>query len=560
MITPTPKQKQIRDHQGLDLVIVAPAGCGKTEALALRVAGLVSRGEVEHPRRVLVTTFSNRARDNVRDRLRMHLAPEVLRTRVTVANFHGLSARIFRAHAGAIGLDPQMTLPDSDWVHQECQRRGMSFDATEAVERALRATKLEQLDDAQVDERLASSNLQSALEIERARRSDNRLTYDDLPRLADLLLANDTVAQLYRNHFAAVIVDEFQDLTPQQLRIVNRIGYRRTTYAGDLAQGIYGFAGARPEHTDAAIRQECSSVIQFAESHRSSPAVLRVVNSLAVFTGGQELRCADPESWPDDGMAGRMDCSNVDREAQFVVAFAELVLDRAPHHRIGVIARTSSRRRFVDVAMESSNLTFHRWDDAVLDTDTAKTIKSMLVRLNTAEFFSAADPLQFLREQAQIDSVQDPSLRTCLNDALAWCVDLLKDGQSVSQIRDRVRIGDEHTLLNVPGVHLLTGHVGKGQQFDWVVIVGAEDGAIPFFRATSDLELAEEARILAVMVSRARHGVVICHASRVPSQSGQEWTKRASRYLSSMSDAGLLDGRAMKEWLENGDWEALCAK
>ncbi|MDU3273348.1 MAG: UvrD-helicase domain-containing protein, partial [Cutibacterium sp.] len=40
------------------------------------------------------------------------------------------------------------------------------------------------------------------------------------------------VADLYREHFGALIVDEFQDLTPQQLRIVNRIGYRRTTYAG----------------------------------------------------------------------------------------------------------------------------------------------------------------------------------------------------------------------------------------------------------------------------------------------------------------------------------------
>ncbi|ALN14477.1 UvrD-helicase domain-containing protein [Acidipropionibacterium acidipropionici] len=77
--------------------------------------------------------------------------------------------------------------------------------------------------------------------------AEKRLTYDDLPRVAELLLNDDAVASLYRNHFSAVIVDEFQDLTPQQLRIVNRIGLGKTTYAGDLAQGIYSFAGAQPE-------------------------------------------------------------------------------------------------------------------------------------------------------------------------------------------------------------------------------------------------------------------------------------------------------------------------
>ncbi|HZV25068.1 MAG TPA: UvrD-helicase domain-containing protein, partial [Acidothermaceae bacterium] len=98
MIAPTPGQTDIRDTAELDLLIVAPAGCGKTEALALRVAGLVERGQVPWPKKLLVTTFSNRARDNVKERLRSHVSPLALRDRVDVANFHGLSARIFKAN------------------------------------------------------------------------------------------------------------------------------------------------------------------------------------------------------------------------------------------------------------------------------------------------------------------------------------------------------------------------------------------------------------------------------------------------------------------------------
>ncbi|HUH72457.1 MAG TPA: hypothetical protein VLZ05_28600 [Mycobacterium sp.] len=49
-----------------------------------------------------------------------------------------------------------------------------------------------------------------------------------------------------------------------------------------------------------------------------------------------------------------------------------------------------------------------------------------------------------------------------------------------------------------------------------MVIIGAEDGCIPFFKAQTASELSEEVRILSVMISRARHGVVICNASSVP--------------------------------------------
>jgi DNA helicase II / ATP-dependent DNA helicase PcrA len=286
MFRPTRSQLRIRDHESLDLVVVAPAGCGKTEALALRLAGFIQRGTITYPHRVLVTTFSNRARDNIRDRLRTHLPPNMMRDRVSVSNFHGLAARIFRAHATVIGLNPEMQIPESDWVGEQCRSRRLHYKVAAEVQEVLRVVKQEPVDDTVVEAKLKASGNQIALEIELLRRAENRLTYDDLPRLAELILANDVVARLYRNHFAAVVVGEFQDLTPQQLRIVNRIGLGKTTYAGDLAQGIYGFAGAKPTQIHAAIRAECTDVIEFAESHRSSPAVIGMVNALAPLTAG----------------------------------------------------------------------------------------------------------------------------------------------------------------------------------------------------------------------------------------------------------------------------------
>jgi DNA helicase-2/ATP-dependent DNA helicase PcrA len=557
MVEPTQAQLDIREHPDLDLLVVAPAGCGKTEALALRVQGLLQRGTAAPPRRILITTYSNRARDNIRDRLASYLSPGTMRDRVAIANFHGLSARIFRAHASVIGLSPDLIIPGSDWVGEQCRSKGLNFKLSGAVQELLRETKQQAIDDAAAEQRLIAAGLPDALDIERQRIAEGRLTYDDLPRLAELILANEGVAGLYRHHFEAVIVDEFQDLTPQQLRIVKRIGPGKTTYAGDLAQGIYGFAGARPNEIDRQVREESSTVIEFADSHRSSPAVLGMVNALSALTGGTSLASAKPESWPQGGLAAQIVFATPDAEADWAIKFAGFVLASAPNHRIGIIARTASRRRFIDAVVEASDLPSYRWDDGVLDTDAARIVKAMLSRLNVSDFQAASDPLEHLRKAAGLSGVQDPSTREALGGALNWCCDLLQQGLTLGAIKERIRVGDESTLLNVPGVHLLTGHVGKGQQFDWVLVIGAEEGCIPDFRATSTEAIQEEARILSVMLSRARHGAVMMCAQSVPAATtGVSYAKRPSRFWPYLQPV-CLDSLTAEEWLRAARWNEI---
>ncbi|MFF1820585.1 UvrD-helicase domain-containing protein [Kribbella sp. NPDC058245] len=554
MVTPTTAQAQVRDHEDLGLLVVAPAGCGKTEALAVRIAGMLSRGTIAHPQRVLVTTFSNRARDNIRDRLRTYISPGVMRDRVTVSNFHGFSARLFRAHASVIGLDSDMILPEHDWVAEQIRERGLGYEERRAVEDILRVANQDGVDDSTLEKHLIARGNGVALDIERQRLAEGRLTYDDLPRMAELILNHDLVADLYRNHFAAVVVDEFQDLTPQQLRIVNRVGYGKTTYAGDLAQGIYSFAGAQPEVIDKQVRAECPTVIKFAESHRSSPAVLGMVNALTGWTGGQTLTCANPDSWPHGGLAGQATFGTVAAEAAWIVATARSMLASAPGLRIGVISRTGPRRRFVDDAFKRSDVLHHRWDDGVLDTETATILKVMLLGLTMSEFVRSSDQLAYLRVAARFEEVHPPT-RDSLRDALDWVWDLLRDGLSPDQVRARIRIGDQETLLTAPGVHLLTGHIGKGQQFDFVIVVGAEEGCIPDWRSENDAAaLREEARIFSVMISRARHGLIILNAQNVPTLAGKVRAKQPSRFLQHFNTSISVYGNGVSNWLNAASW------
>lgn len=560
MIRPTASQLEIRDASARDLLVIAPAGCGKTEALALRIQGLLQRGDVRAPQKVLVTTFSNRARDNIRERLQDYLPRATLRDRVTITNFHGLAARLFRAHANVVGLDPGMIIPEGDWVGAQCRANGFDFPTSAALQTTLRIAKQEPRTDEEVESYLSKPGREAALRIEQQRLAEGRLTYDDLPRLAELILAEDLVADLYRTHFGSVIVDEFQDLTPQQLRIVNRIGYKKTTYAGDLAQGIYGFAGAKPSQIDAAVRAECTEVIEFSESHRSSPAVLAMVNSLSGLTGGAVLTSADPTSWPGGGVASSVAHQTADGEGAWVAQLVEGLIQRVPQQRIGVIARTLGRRRPVENALAAAGVPFYRWDDGVLDTDTARTMKSMLARFDMRGYESSTDKMGFLREASLFESVSDPSSRESLLNALSWSHDLFRDGVTAADIRSRIQVGDATTLITAPGVHLLTGHVGKGQQFDWVVVVGLEDGVIPDFRATRAEEKVEEARVLSVMLSRARHGVVVSRAAAVPTSNGRLMKRTPSEFLRFLASAGPVDNGGLGAWFQAVDWNAIAAR
>lgn len=567
MLDVTPKQAQVRDHAGLSLLIIAPAGCGKTETLALRVKGLLSRQAIKASQRILVATFTKRARDNMHDRLSHYLTPREMREAVTVCNFHRLSARIIQAHGNVIGLDPTvLTMPQSDWVGERCRERGLGGKMINNVQSKIGSAKRQGLTDEQVLAELKRSGNQHALSVEKQRREDGCLTYDDLPRLAELILANDEVAALYQRHFGAIIVDEFQDLTLQQLRIVQRIGYKKTTYAGDLAQGIYAFAGAQPEHVKKELETECSETVEFAKSFRSSPAVLTAVNSLNRLTGGQALTAANPGSWPSGGLAAYRQFDHTEKEATYIKKFCSWILSegRAPQQRIGVSSRTKYRRRFVDAAIRGSGLPYCIWDDGVLDKSVAQKIRIMLRGLSLDEFHNADDPLGFLRQAVSFDNKQDPDERTALSSAVDWCFDLLQKKVAPDVIRRRIQIGDNESLITRSGVHLLTGHAGKGQQFDWMVVVGLEEGYLPSYQARqagdNSAMMDEEARTLAVMLSRARHGVLVTSSDVVPDDYDPKRRKQQSRFLANLFPVVKRDRQQIHDWLTDVDWKAIDKK
>jgi len=102
----TKEQQEIFDYEPYGMVITAPAGCGKTEALAYRAKGLLERYDFSgNGRRLLITSFTNQAKDNINERLKKYIGVQTLREHVTVCNFHGLASRIIKSHGQLIGIE-----------------------------------------------------------------------------------------------------------------------------------------------------------------------------------------------------------------------------------------------------------------------------------------------------------------------------------------------------------------------------------------------------------------------------------------------------------------------
>lgn len=487
------------------LLIIAPPGCGKTEVLAHRAAHQLQL--LEPNQRVLALTFTKRARANMEERLRSVLGNARTRRQVVVRNLHGFATQVILAHGRTIGLTMEtLELPKTRTMRRAMEAAG-GGEEMYAAEKVLAEVKRGPLSDAEVLEALQRRDRGQAVvlaeKVERSRQSANQLHYEDLLRHAQRLLRIPAVARLYQAHFGAVLVDEFQDLSSQQLDLAMLSCTNRRTFAGDPLQGIFSWAGAAPTEVEAELRRTCGEPIRLHESYRSSPKVLETVNSISELVDpGSALVAARPDEWPDGGCSGALVFQDRDAEADTLLRLVGSILEKAPEASVGIIIRSKWRNSAIHGVFDGEMpYPVRRWDLAVHDPEVVALIKATVARLPRGATLAEA-------RLAVLDSVDpaDVDARELIDDAF----DALgrRDAGTARAAVKAIRTADPKEAVG-PGVHLLNAHTGKGQQFDWVFVVGLEAGHLPDKRSSEGDSLLEEQRVLLVMLSRARHGLVV---------------------------------------------------
>jgi len=294
-----------------NLLVLAGAGSGKTRVLTHRIAWLIRTAQAS-PYNILAVTFTNKAAREMRGRIEELLQMPV--GGMWVGTFHGLAHRLLRAHASDAGLPEGFQIIDSEDQLRLVRRllRELSLDEAHwpprQVQGFINARKDEGQRAAQVDPGGDYHRTQLAriyLAYEEACRRGGLVDFAELLlRAHELWLQRPDILAHYRERFAHILVDEFQDTNTIQYAWLRLLaGDSGQVFAvGDDDQSIYGWRGARVENLHR-FQKEFADVtlIRLEQNYRSTGTILAAANALIAHNAdrlGKELWTAGEEGEP----------------------------------------------------------------------------------------------------------------------------------------------------------------------------------------------------------------------------------------------------------------------
>ncbi len=293
-----PQQRQAVEALGGPILVLAGPGSGKTRVLTYRVAYLVRVCGVR-PQYILAVTFTNKAANEMRERL-VHLLGEERVRRLTVGTFHAVCARFLRMEASHLGLDPQFVIYDDDdqvgLVRQAMRELGLDERqyAPASILYEIGRAKDELLDPDAYAEEVASYWQEIVARVYRVyqrKLQENRaLDFDDLlMQTVRLFEQCPEVLRRYQKRFQHVLVDEYQDTNHAQYVLVRHLsgGYRNLFVVGDEEQAIYAWRGATLRNILEFERDFPESrVFLLEQNYRSTQRILQAAGS--VIAGSQK--------------------------------------------------------------------------------------------------------------------------------------------------------------------------------------------------------------------------------------------------------------------------------
>jgi DNA helicase-2/ATP-dependent DNA helicase PcrA len=324
-----PDQRDAAEHVSGPLLIVAGAGSGKTRVLTHRVAHLIATGV--HPMNILAITFTNKAAEEMRSRVRT-LVGEVA-DKMWVSTFHSACVRILRATADRLGYPKSFTIYDSADSQRLVSQiiRDMNLDPKRFPAKGAQARislwKNELVNPAGAAESafgpFETKYAEIYNEYQHRLMKSGAMDFDDLlVNVVRLFREHSDVLSAYQDRFKHVLVDEYQDTNLAQNEIVLLLGrdHHNVCVVGDTDQSIYAFRGADYRNIlqfERAFPDVYTVVL--AQNYRSTQVILDAAN--AVISNNVERK--PKELWTQVGSGDkivRYYAEDEDEEARFVVS------------------------------------------------------------------------------------------------------------------------------------------------------------------------------------------------------------------------------------------------
>ena len=370
-----PQQREAVTSSDGPLLILAGAGSGKTRVIAHRIGYLIAERGV-WPRNILAVTFTNKAAEEMRNRVSRLIEGLDIGSAPLISTFHSLCVRILRRDIEALqaGYTRSFTIYDQDDAVRLTRNciRDLGLDdkqlAPRSVQAAISSAK-NRGEDAEafsakaqfIDERRASIARVFQLYEERLHKN-NALDFDDLLIKAVRLLRDVAeVRERYNDRFRYLLVDEYQDTNQLQFALIRLLTEKQQNICvvGDPDQSIYRWRGADiknilkfEEHFPSA------KVIRLEENYRSTQNILDLASGVIKHN----LERKEKALWTQNPAGEKIryfQALDAESEARFVAAKIEEHLRAEPDIRAAVLYRTNSQSRVFEEAMRRAGLSYN---------------------------------------------------------------------------------------------------------------------------------------------------------------------------------------------------------
>lgn len=564
-----PEQRQVAQALTGPVCVLAGAGTGKTRAITHRIAHGALAG-VYQPNQVLAVTFTARAAAEMRGRLRDLGVPGV-----QARTFHAAALRqlqYFWPQAVGGGLPP-LVEHKAQLVAQAASRLRMHVDraAVRDLSAEVEWAKVSLLTPDSYPEEARRRRREAPAGFDHLATARLLRSYEDVKTdrgvidFEDVLLLTvgileerDDVARTVRGQYRHLVVDEYQDVSGLQQRLLELwVGDRDDLcVVGDASQTIYSFAGADPRHLlEFPARHPGTTTVRLVRDYRSTPQVVGLANGLldrapAVVTRSRvELRAQRPAGPAPEFWENADDEAEAARVARWV---AERIEGGTPASEIAVLYRTNSQSEPLEQALADAGIGYLlRGGERFF---ARKEVRDAVVLLRgAARGDDGAQPLgQLVRDVLAGAgwSADAPAASGAVRERWESLQALVALADEVAQARPDARLPELVAELDeraasqhapvVEGVTLASLHAAKGLEWDAVVLVGLSEGLMPISFSQDDAAaVEEERRLLYVGITRARERLVLSWTlSRTP---GGRASRKPSRFLDGLRPASAAD-------------------
>lgn len=281
----TKSQQKIVDYIDGPILVTAGPGSGKTRVLTQRIANIleVKKGKV------LALTFSNKAAEEISDRVKNQLTVEN-HDRIKVETIHSFCLDLVLNRGNQIGLDSGLTVIENLNDKLEILKRAylnskMLLPEDKELRKELSAIEQYKKNFLYPEDISENNEFRDIFETYNNLLKTNRMIdFDDILYYSyRILIESPSVAKNYTRLYKYILVDEAQDLNKTQYRILKALtpNFNNIMMVGDSAQSIYGFNGSDSKiMTELFVNDYNPEIFLLNENFRSTSKIIEAASKI----------------------------------------------------------------------------------------------------------------------------------------------------------------------------------------------------------------------------------------------------------------------------------------